>query len=186
MKFHIKYYKDGVDKNQWNKVVEESPTAWLYHTADWIDVAVFYEQKYENRSESLNASIPIYTKKGELLAGLPLFFYLNGPSLYGYAGPFYNKKLTENKKEKITEMIYNIVDNLCVNNSLKFCKFRYTMLADDYINKKVTHNPLLKYGYFYNLDDIFRLQAENYLLRVVNLAKPLDVLYSELGQKCRN
>ena len=178
----LKYWINFTDKEkeEWNNTVKLSSTSWLYNTEGYINHVEYYNTIASPQPNFHNLSFGVFNSKKGLLGGITLYLMSPGEITTGLSGPFYKEY-----NKKVEKIIFDTLDNIIINNNLSQIKIRISMLAKDYIEGKLTENYLLNYGYLYTLINSLS-EVENYKLRIVNLQKDKDILYKELGQKCRN
>ena len=179
---YIKYYINFSDDeiNEWVNTVETSSTSWLYNTKGYINHVEYFNIIASPQPNFHNLSFGVFNSKSKLLGGITLYLMSPGEITTGLSGPFYKEY-----NKKVEKLIFNTLDNIVTENNLSQIRIRISMLADDYIKDKLNENYLLNYGYLYTLINSLN-EVENYKLRIVNLQKEKDILYKELGQKCRN
>jgi len=179
IKYWVEFTED--DKKEWNNTVESSSTSWLYNTEGYINHVEFYNTIASPQPVFHNLTFGVFNPKNKLLGGITLYSMYPNEITTGLSGVFY-----QTYDKKIEKIIFDNLDNIVKQNKLKQIKIRISMLADDYTKGELTENYLLDYGYLYALSSIHLDTIENYKLRLIHLSKEKDILYKELGQKCRN
>jgi len=188
MNLNIKYYTSfsSEEKQIWEDLIKVSTTAWLFQSIKYLQ---FFDDYNKNNPGHSNISFAVFNNKNEILGGIPLLYNGYNSSLESSAvplGPFYKNDLS-NLKE-VERFIFDHVDNIAKSNQIKYTTIRYSMLSDHYIKNYInvgSENPLLDFGYLYSLQSN-PITIENYKLKIIDLRKPIDILYSEIHQKCRN
>lgn len=188
MNYNIKYYNlfSLKEKQMWEDLVTESSTSWLFHSSKYLQ---FFDEYNKDNPGHSNISFAIFNNKNEIIGGIPLLYNGYNSAIESSAvpfGPFYKNNL--NNLKEIEKFIFDHIDDIAKANQIKYCSIRYNMLSDNYIKNYIntgSENPLLNHGYLHSLQIDPRI-VENYKLKIIDLRKPLNIIYSELHQKCRN
>jgi len=178
----IKYWTQfGKEENdEWDKVTKNSDTSWLYNTSEYLRHANYINSAWNNLTFGL------FTSENKLLGGANAYINRPGqPITAGLSGTFFSEYDAE-----VEKIIFNHIDELAEANACKSSVIRYSMLAPAYLNADAegdltaVDNPLPNYGYKLSLSHDW-IESQNYKLRIINLKKPIDVLYNELQGNCR-
>ncbi|MFH1428067.1 MAG: GNAT family N-acetyltransferase [Patescibacteria group bacterium] len=133
----------------WNKFCLESNDAWFWHRADWIQYILNYNPKFklENLSflvyngDKIAAIVPLILANNE---GRKEFTYGGWPIQY----PAFSNKLSNEKKEEMSKLIFNEIDRLALENNVAWSYFIQTPMAKIFLGSEyLPYNYLMKYGY---------------------------------------
>ncbi len=155
------YSLRDVDRNSWNKVLERSKEATIFHTLEWIDL--------QKKSFGFDEKLSIYVEEGEPIGIFPYyhrkiaFFNLYG-SPQPETGSFYGGPLSIDSTEACESLIKNIGEDR--RNAAYFMK----------LSPHYDVDLLRKLGY--EIEEV-----KNFLL---DLSQPEDALWTNLNKKSRN
>lgn len=156
-------FKDELKKD-WDEFCLASDDAWFWHTSQWLDYCVAYGKKDH---DTQNISFVIIDDTGPI-AICPLLlekdrFSSVGGGKFG-ALPALINDMPESRREKTLKFIFEKIDSLAKENSVKQAFFRASPLSKE----QMQYNWLIKYKY---LDNSLNTQ-------IIDLSFPLEKLWA--------
>ena len=182
-----------IDSKAWDKFVETSSQAWLYHKFYWqlqhLKKANFsFAVIDENNANSILAICPLFlhTTKSRLvkifIIGIVIKLFLKILKKYrikhletGYSGPAI-ANISAKRRRKVEKFLFDHIDQIAKQEKAVRCEIR----LDAGCNLQYKYNPLWHYGYIHNLSFLPRLNC------VLDLTKSEEQLLMEMEEDCRS
>ncbi|MDD4611361.1 MAG: GNAT family N-acetyltransferase [Patescibacteria group bacterium] len=167
------------DKFQdWNNFCLKSNDAWFWHTADWLN----YTRHYRLDLKTQDFSFLVY-KQDQIMAIVPLtleFYPDKNVKEFSFGGwaipaPALKNSISSEERKIIFESIFSKIDELARQEKASLSRFVYSPLSDNYLNKKISPDIFLDFGYI----DI------SVSSQIIDLRKTQDELWKNLRRNHR-
>jgi len=183
-----------IDPGVWNKLVDESPEAWLYHRTEWIEL--------EQVGGHQNESFMVISDKGQALGIFCVYLLRRGPwwrlwddylhTGHCRSGPAMADGLSTKQRKEVTVFALDYIERRARIYGANRLEVRLPSLAPAYLPPLRSEiNPLWQYGFstfpMYGTSGIRRLQTAITPDTIVELQKGDEgSLFASLDTRGRN
>ncbi len=170
--------REEINQEKWDKFIDLSPTAWLYHTYDMQDAIATWPGKSD-----LSFALVDENDSGEILAIIPLH-RINRPfarilpncSLESMGGIAFSSDLSKKQKERVSQIALEKIRELAKEQNAEEIRFFLSPLTPFLRPGSQIHvNPLIEWGFE-------NTPSQTY---IIDLQKSKDEIWNNFEGYCR-
>jgi hypothetical protein len=156
---------------EWDKIIQDSDDAWLYHLYDWLHMT-------ENVWDLISKSFLVEHNK-EIIAIFPLQMHKKNRILksvfMGPGGPAIKNSIDLNFRNRVLQAMYSHVKKIALKSRSPYIEIYLPPLINSSISNFWGVNPLINYSYI-------DISTHTW---IVDLRKPEEIIYQNLSYDAR-